>query len=120
MTTLRLQIAGSDATLEELRELLSERDVESKRTALLLNAAGAGSVDLLLVLAGSSITLVAQALVAYMRRKSGQRKITVQWLDDAEDRLKRVEVETPRLEEIEDLLKKADTVFCRDGSNEKT
>jgi hypothetical protein len=120
MTTTRLDIAGSEATLLEVQELLTERDIQSERTTLLLNAAGAGSVDLLLVLAGSSITLIAQALVAYMRRKSGQRKITVQWVDDTDDRIKRVEVETPRLEEIEDLLKKADTVFCRDSSNEKT
>lgn len=55
-----------------------------------------------------------------MRRKSGQRKIVVQWLEESEDRLKRVEVETPRLEEIEELLKKAETVFTVDSSDEKT
>jgi hypothetical protein len=120
MTTTRLDIAGSEATLVEMQELLSEEGVQSERTTLLLNAVGAGSVDLLLVVAGSGITLIAQALVAYMRRKSGQRKIVVQWVDDSDDRIKRVEVETPRIEEIEDLLKKADTVFCRDSSDDKT
>ena len=120
MTTSRLQIAGSDATLEEMQALLSEQGVASGHTTLLLNAEGAGSVHLLLVLAGSSFTLVAQALVAYIRRRSGQRKVVVQWVDKGDNEIKRVEVETPRLEEVEDLLKKADTVFCRDSSDDKT
>jgi hypothetical protein len=120
MTTLRLQFAGSEATLAEMHDLLAKNGVESQRATLFLNAAGAGSVDLLLVVAGSGITLIAQAVVAYMRRKSGQRKIIVQWLDESEERLKRVEVETPRLEEIEELLKKAERVFAVDSSDEKT
>lgn len=52
MTTPRLQITGSEAALVEMRDLLAERGVESERSTLLLNAAGAGSVDLLLVIAG--------------------------------------------------------------------
>ena len=120
MTTYRLDIAGSEATLVEMQELLTEHGVQSERTTLILNTAGAGSVDLVSIIAGSGITFVAQALVAYLRRKAGQRKIVVQWVDDADEHIKRVEVETPRLEEIQELLKKAETVFCRDSTDEKT
>ncbi len=63
---------------------------------------------------------MSQALVAYIRRKTGQRKIVVQWLDEKEGHLKRVEVETPRLDEIDDLLKKAERVFLVDSNDKKT
>ncbi len=85
-----------------------------------LNAADAGIVQILLVAAGSGLTLASQALIAYMHRKAGQRKVVVQWLDEKEERLKRVEVESPRLEEIEPLLEKAERVFVIDSEYEKT
>jgi hypothetical protein len=120
MTALDLDIYGSQESLAEIEKLLREAGVTTKRSMLIANTIGAGAEEILLVVAGAAIPLVAQALTAYIRGRSGQRKIVVQWLDDKDECLKRVEVETPRLAEIEELLKKAEGVVAVDREDKET
>jgi len=116
-----IDIQGSDEALIEMADLLEARGIDSERRGLALNAVGAGIVEFLSVAATpASIAIVGAVLVAYIRRDAGQRKIVVQWLDQKEERLKRVEVESPRADEIPELLKKAERVFLIDSKEEKT
>ena len=111
-------IHGSEEVLSELGSLLREHGVESERGGLIANSVDAGVYEILKLATAASIPLVAQALISFISRKRGQRKIVVQWIEPGEDHLKRIEVETPRLDEVQPLLEKARDVFAIDSSED--
>jgi hypothetical protein len=113
-------IHGSKAVLSEVESLLRERGVQSERGGLIANSVDAGIYEILKLATAASIPLVAQALITFITRKRGQRKVVVQWIEPGEDHLKRVEVETPRLDEVQPLLEKARDVFAVDSTVDGT
>jgi hypothetical protein len=115
----KLLIHGSPEVLKEIERLLRDVNVPSEPCVLIANSADAGAFHVLSVGLGAGLTLVAQALIAFIRRKSGQRRIVVQWDDHKSDCIKRIEVESPQLAELEDLLAKAQDVFAVDSSSDK-
>ena len=105
-----MHIIGKSKTLDEFQEELNALSIEGTRGYLLLNSANSVSPEVISIAVGAGIALLSQAIVAYLNKNKGQRKMVIQLLDDNK-MLQRVEVESPRLEEIDKLLKKAMDVF---------
>jgi hypothetical protein len=118
---IEILIHSSDAIREEIETELKAASLESRRLTLTTNSADAAQIayHVLSVGIGASLTVVAKAIVAYMQKQKGQRKIIVQRTDRSGN-LHRVEVETPRPEEIERLLQQARDVFIveKEGNTE--
>lgn len=105
-------IYGMGKHLEELSKHLQEEGIKSSRSKALTG------LDILSVAIGASISLIGQAITAYLTRHRGQRKLVVECPDGTE--LKRIEVETPNEAEIEALLRTAKNVFILDTAIEAT
>lgn len=113
-------IHASDAILDEIEPELRAVSLDPHRLNLVANSAEAvqGAYHVLEVGIGASIALIAQAIVTYMQKRQGQRKIIVQTTDKSGN-LHRVEVETPRADELEGLLQQARDIFIT-GTDDQT
>ncbi|MBI5388660.1 MAG: hypothetical protein HZA90_28700 [Verrucomicrobia bacterium] len=103
-------ILGREDLLDELQEDLTKQGIPCERSLLMANSADANTFPYISAAIGAGMTLLTHAIISYLERKKGQRKIVVQ-MEDYPRGVKRIEIETPRFDEMKKLLEQARQAF---------
>ena len=107
-----MMIQGPKACLEELSTHIRGSGIEVSVTQ------GIGGLDILNVAIGASIPLLGQAIIAYLARYQGARRIVVE--RSAANGVEKIEVQSPTESELTEMLTNARNLFVLEASNDDT
>ncbi|MDZ8118822.1 hypothetical protein [Pontiella agarivorans] len=104
----------------EIEAELDDAGISHERGALLANNAEGFSAELIMLGAGALSTLVVQAITTWMKKKQGQRKVSVQTVDK-DNKTHSVTVETPDTDEVVKLLEMSlnQIIYLKDEEKEE-
>lgn len=90
----------------EIKKELDSLQIEHDLGMQIANSINIPAADIILIGVTAASTLLVQAIISWMKKGHGQRKVSVQTFD-SKDRLITIAVETPDLKEIAKLIETA-------------